>query len=138
MNLGNIAAYAEICVGLGATVWALLLAWSCLQEHRRSVTAEVEILGSLKLPEGPAYRFSPTEGRIESPGSELDWVARTPQKFRSRQFTEGEIVAIDYDPGYGPSFYPAGKYPRFRLWPIFLVAVAIGAMTVAFGTINLS
>ncbi|MGW3658103.1 hypothetical protein ACWD6R_21515 [Streptomyces sp. NPDC005151] len=101
------------------------------------MTVEVEILGSLELAAGLSYQFSPTAGRIESPGSEPRWKAATPHKFGNRQFTKGEIVVIDYDPGYASSFYPAGQYPRFRLWPIFLAAAAIGGMTITFGTINL-
>ena len=124
-----------ISVGLGVLLWALLLALSCLREYRRKVTIEVEILGAIKLSTGASYRFSPVDGdvRLDRSVTEPEWVASTPQKFGDCQFSTGESVFIDYDPGYPAFFYPAGEYPVVRLWPIVLFAAAAGFATTGFG-----
>ncbi|MEU5297476.1 hypothetical protein [Streptomyces umbrinus] len=139
MNLGTLGASIVISVGLGVLLWALILALSCLREYRRKVTVEVEILGAIELPAGASYRFSLVDGdvRPDRSATESEWVASTPRKFGDRQFSMGEAVSIDYDPGYPAFFYPAGEYPAVRLWPIILFAAVAGFATTGFGIVAL-
>ncbi|WP_141698479.1 hypothetical protein [Streptomyces lushanensis] len=104
------------------------------------MTREVEILGSLELSTGLSYRFSPTrsDAHPARPGAEAEWTAGTPQKFGNRDFSVGEIISIDYDPEYSAFFYPAGKYPVIRLWPISCLAFLAGGATAVFGITGLN
>ncbi|MFC8664970.1 hypothetical protein [Streptomyces sp. NPDC057199] len=135
MNLETLGACVAIGIGLGVLLWALFLALSCLREYRRKVTIEVEILGAIELSTGASYRFSPVNGdvRLDRSVTESEWVASTPRKFGGRQFSTGEAVSIDYDPGYPAFFYPAGEYPVVRLWQVVLFAAVAGFATTGFG-----
>ncbi|GGS86848.1 hypothetical protein GCM10010254_03310 [Streptomyces chromofuscus] len=61
----------------------------------------------------------------------------TPRTFTDPNFSAGDRVLIDFDPGYQLFFYPAGRYPRARLWPVALTAVVIGSASAALGGVNL-
>ncbi|MEV5436586.1 hypothetical protein AB0K80_11215 [Streptomyces sp. NPDC052682] len=134
MDLGVTAALFEVCAGAGALAWAAYIFVSGLREHRRKVTAEVEIQGSFTLPTGRSYRFTPVSSTTGEPSREY---AGTPQEFDDLDFSEGDRVRIDFDPGYPLFFYPAGKYPRARLWPVALAAGVLGSGTAGLGIVNL-
>ncbi|MDQ0992029.1 hypothetical protein [Streptomyces sp. V3I7] len=139
MNLGAIAAVFEICAGLGAVGWGVNLGAHGLREHRRKVTQEVEILDSVTLPTGISYRFTPvTAVKGDAPaGAAAEEYSGTPCKFGDPSFSAGDRVLIDHDPGHQLFFYPAGRYPRARLWPIALTAVVIGSASAVLGVGNL-
>ncbi|MFF4571448.1 hypothetical protein [Streptomyces sp. NPDC001410] len=134
MNLGVIAAVFELCAGVAAVVWGVNLFVHGLREHGRKVTQEVEIRDSVKLPTGISYRFTPVDAKS---GSASQDCSGTPRGFSDPQLSPGERILIDFDPGYQLFFYPAGRYPRVRLWPVALAATVIGAGTAALGVFNL-
>lgn len=105
-----------------------------VREHGRKVTQEVEIRDSVKLSTGISYRFTPVAVKD---GSASQDYSGTPRGFRDPQFSPGERILMDFDPGYQLFFYPAGRYPRVRLWPVALAATVIGAGTAALGVLNL-
>ncbi|MCT9008344.1 hypothetical protein [Streptomyces rhizosphaerihabitans] len=109
-----------------------------LREYGRMVTQEVEILDSVDLPVGVSYQFVPVgnvAAELQSDDASKEF-AGTPREFEDRRFMAGDRILIDFDPGYQLFFYPAGRYPRARLWPVALVATLIGTAA-ALGVANL-
>ncbi|WP_143688645.1 hypothetical protein [Streptomyces barkulensis] len=122
-----------VTLGAGMVIWGVSMAVSCFREYLRSRTALVEIVSAVELESGVSYRFAFLKEGEGAPEKAEGEATGSPRRFMGRDISVGDVLKIDYDPGYPGFIYPPGKYPVCRLWPLALAGFAFGTILICSG-----